>query len=125
MITAVFIPPTPLGRIVKSYKISKRKDLDISTVSAGFWLDLDEKNTIKSIGLIYGGMAAMTKHAAKAEQFLLERTWTRENVEAAMELVEAEFTPISDARSGKEGRRIMARNLFLKFCADTTLPQPA
>ncbi len=71
LITAIFIPPTPPGRIVKSYKISKRKDLDISTVSAGFWLDLDENGTVKSIGLIYGGMAAMTKHAAKAEQFLL------------------------------------------------------
>jgi xanthine dehydrogenase small subunit len=125
LITAIIVPPTPSGRVVKSYKISKRKDLDISTVSSGFWLDLDADRTVKSIGLIYGGMAAMTKHAAKAEQFLLERTWTRENVEAAMDLVEAEFTPISDARSGKEGRRIMARNLLLKFWADTTLPQPA
>lgn len=125
LITAVIIPPTPDHRVVKSYKISKRKDLDISTVSGGFWLELDGKRVVKDIGLVYGGMAAMTKRAQKAEEFLLGKPWTRENVEAAMDYVEAEFTPISDARSGKEGRRIMARNLLLKFWADTTIPQPA
>lgn len=125
LITAVIIPPTPANRIVKSYKISKRKDLDISTVSGGFWLELNGDKTIKDIGLVYGGMAAMTKRAQKAESFLLGKAWSRENVEAAMDLVEAEFTPISDARSGKEGRRIMARNLLLKFWADTSTSQPA
>jgi xanthine dehydrogenase small subunit len=125
LITAVIIPPTPANRIVKAYKISKRKDLDISTASGGFWLELKEDGTVRDIGLVYGGMAAMTKHAQKAEQYLLGKQWSRENVEAAMDLVEAEFTPISDARSGKEGRRIMARNLLLKFWADTAIPQPA
>jgi xanthine dehydrogenase small subunit len=125
LITAVIIPPTPANRMVRSYKISKRKDLDISTVSAGFSLNLDANGVVEAVGLIYGGMAAMTKHASQAEEFLVGKAWTRENVEAAMDLVEAEFTPISDARSGKEGRRIMARNLLLKFWADTTLPQPA
>lgn len=125
LITGVIIPPTPPHRTVKSYKISKRKDLDISTVSGGFWLDLSQDGRIQDIGLVYGGMAAMTKRAKKAEQYLLGKEWTRENVEAAMDQVEAEFTPISDARSGKEGRRIMARNLLLKFWADTAIPQPA
>lgn len=125
IITAVIIPPTPPHKTVKSYKISKRKDLDISTASAGFWLELAEDGTVQDIGLVYGGMAAMTKRAQKAEEYLLGKVWNRENVEAAMDLVEAEFTPISDARSGKEGRRIMARNLLLKFWADTSVPQPA
>jgi xanthine dehydrogenase small subunit len=120
LITAVIIPPTPPTVTVKSYKISKRKDLDISTVSGGFWLKLNPQGIVEDIGLVYGGMAAMTKRAQKAEDFLRGKPWTRANVEAAMDLVEAEFTPISDARAGKEGRRIMARNLVLKFWADTT-----
>jgi xanthine dehydrogenase small subunit len=125
LITAVIIPPIPQGRTVKSYKISKRKDLDISTVSGGFWLESDGEGKVREIGLVYGGMAAMTKHARKAEEFLKGKAWTRENVEAAMDHVEAEFTPISDARSGKEGRRIMARNLLLKFWADTAVAASA
>jgi xanthine dehydrogenase small subunit len=123
IITAVILPPTPMDKTVKSYKISKRKDLDISTVSAGFWLKLEANGVVKDIGLVYGGMAAMTKRAEAAEEFLRGNVWSRENVEAGMDLVEAAFSPISDARSGKEGRRIMARNLLLKFWADTQIPQ--
>lgn len=122
LITAVIIPPTPAQVIVKAYKVSKRKDLDISTVSGGFWLSLDLGGRVSDIGLVYGGMAAMTKRARQAEAFLIGKPWSREHVEAAMDLVEAEFTPISDARSGKEGRRIMARNLLLKFWAETASP---
>jgi xanthine dehydrogenase small subunit len=125
LITAIRIPNTPANRIVKSYKISKRKDLDISTVSGGFWVALDEQDIVQDICLVYGGMAAMTMHAVKAEDFLRGGPWSRARVEEAMDYVEAAFTPISDARSGKEGRRIMARNLLLKFWADTMVPQHA
>jgi xanthine dehydrogenase small subunit len=126
LIARVFIPRTPAGTIVRSYKISKRKDLDISTVSGGFRLRLAPDGTVAEIALIYGGMAAMTLHAQAAEDFLLGHPWTRDRVEAAMPLIDAAFTPISDARSGKEGRRLMARNLLLKFWADTVSTlQPA
>lgn len=124
LITKVSIPHTPAGVQVNAYKISKRKDLDISTVSAGFRLELNPDNTVKEILLAYGGMAAMTKRAAKAEAFLTGKSWSRDHVEAAMDLVEAEFIPISDARSSKEGRRVMSRNLLLKFWVDTTQNQP-
>ena len=63
--------------------------------------------------------AAMTKRAEKAEEFLIGKQWDRETVEQAMELINEEFTPISDARSGEEGRKVMARNLLLKFWNDT------
>lgn len=120
VITAVILPPTPADVQVNAYKISKRKDLDISTVSGGFRLALADDGKVNEIILVYGGMAAMTKRATAAEEFLHGKAWTRDHVESAMDLVEAAFTPISDARSGKEGRRIMARNLLLKFWADTS-----
>ena len=103
---------------LKSYKISKRKDLDISTVSAGFQLKLKE-GLVEDIALIYGGMAAQTKRADNAEAHLRNKAWTRTNVEEAMSLLSKDFTPISDARSGEEGRRLMARNLLLKFWNET------
>lgn len=119
LIIDVTIPKPQATSLIRSYKISKRKDLDISTVSGGFRLELDADNNVADILLVYGGMAAMTKRAAQAEQFLIGKPWTRGNAEAAMDLVEAEFTPISDARSGADGRRVMARNLLLKFWVDT------
>lgn len=117
LITAVDIPFTGDAR-VNAYKISKRKDLDISTVSAGFRLEM-ENDQIADLRLVYGGMAAQTQRARKTESYLRGKPWTRENVEAAMPLVDEDFTPISDARSGAEGRKVMARNLLLKFWVDT------
>jgi len=38
-----------------------------------------------------------------------------------MTLIDKAFTPISDARSSKEGRAVMARNLLLKFWSETSL----
>ena len=118
LITKIIIPKPTEGTITKFYKVSKRKDLDISTVSAGFSLLL-EKNKVSAICLAYGGMAAVTKRATKAEVFLMGNEWTRENVEQAMELIAGEFTPLSDARSGAEFRSVAAKNLLLKFWNET------
>ncbi len=120
LITGVIIPKLPPNTLVRSYKVSKRKDLDISTVSAGFRLQINPRNNVvESIRLAYGGMAETTKRARKVEQFLIGKKWERESIEQAMPLVDTEFTPISDARSGAEFRRVAARNLLLKFWNDT------
>jgi len=119
LIIAVKIPIPNKTEIIKSYKISKRKDLDISTVSACFNLTKDEKSIVKDIFIVYGGMAATTSRATKTEKFLIGKQWNRENIEKAMKLIDEDFTPISDARSGAEARKIMARNLMMKFYNDT------
>ena len=118
IITEIIIPKPSSKTIVKFYKISKRKDLDISTVSACFSLTLDNNN-ILAIKLAYGGMAAITKRATNAEQYLTGKFWDRTTVEQSMELIAKEFTPISDARSGAEFRTIAAKNLLLKFWSET------
>jgi xanthine dehydrogenase small subunit len=120
IIYMIGIPIPDESRIIRSYKISKRKDMDISTCSAGFMLEKDEKTgKVKDIILAYGGMAAITKRAEKAEKFLIGKSWTLPNIEKASEMVFNEFTPLSDARSGEEFRRIAARNLLLKFYHET------
>ncbi|MGD0037232.1 MAG: xanthine dehydrogenase small subunit [Bacteroidota bacterium] len=119
LITAVRLPKSQYGAIIKSYKVSRRKDLDISTVSAGFRLELNDYKTVKNIKLIYGGMADCTKRATNTEQFLIGKPWNREIVEEAMPLVDRDFLPISDARGSAEFRTIVAKNLLLKFWSET------
>ena len=121
IIESVFVPNPPEDVQIASYKISKRKDLDISTVSAGFSVEVSKDSIVEDIQLFYGGMAAMTKKAFKCQKFLLGKAWSRENVEKAMEIIDKDFTPISDARSGAEGRQAMARNLLMKFWSETTM----
>ena len=64
-------------------------------------------------------MAATTKRATNAENFLIGKKWNRENVEHAAELIYSEFSPISDARSGAEFRRVAAKNLIIQFWNET------
>ncbi|MEK9137924.1 MAG: xanthine dehydrogenase small subunit, partial [Bacteroidota bacterium] len=125
LITAVVIPRVPAGVGVRSYKVSKRKDLDISTVSGGFRLQINQhNNVVESIRLVYGGMAEMVKRARTAEQFVIGKKWERETVEQAMRLIDSDFAPISDVRGSAEFRRVAARNLLMKFWSETRLEQP-
>ncbi len=119
LITSIIINKPSVNTLVKFYKVSKRKDLDISTVSAGFSVTLD-KNKVSAITLAYGGMAATTKRVTEAELFLMGNEWIRENIEQAMEMIEKAFTPVSDARSGAEFRSLAAKNLLLKFWNETS-----
>ncbi len=119
LITEVHVPIPNDNQIIKSYKNSKRKDLDISTVSASFVLRLTE-NKVKEIAIFYGGMAAWTQRAKNTEQKLIGKEWNRENVENAMKMIAEDYNPISDARSGAKARNIMAANLLLKFWSEVS-----
>ena len=120
LITEIIIPVPDPQTLFKSYKVSRRKDLDISTVSAAFALKLDEKGWVDDIVLAYGGMAAQTQRATRTENILLWEPWNEKNIHKAMKEVEQEFTPVSDARSHAEARKTAASNLLLKFFLDTT-----
>jgi xanthine dehydrogenase small subunit len=119
LITSVCLPKSSNGAVIKSYKISKRKDLDISTVNAGFRLETSSSHHVNKIILCYGGMADRIKHASAAEQFFIGKQWNRKTVEEALPLLRQDFTPISDARASAEFRQVAAKNLLLKFWSET------
>lgn len=105
--------------IVKFYKVSKRKDLDISTVSGGFRIKIIS-DAIADVCLAYGGMAETPKRAIKTESFLTDKKWEIEVINEAQKILVNEFTPISDARSGVDFRKLAAKNLLLKFYNETS-----
>ena len=119
LITAVVLPPVTPGTILKSYKVSRRRDLDIASVSGGFRLRLEGDNRIDEVVLAFGGMADRVRRAERAEAYLRGKTWERPVVEEAMRVLESEFSPISDVRGSARMRRIVARNLLLKFWDET------
>jgi xanthine dehydrogenase small subunit len=119
LIVSVTIPKPSADRVIKSYKVSRRIDMDISTVSAAFALKRSHDNNVENIMMAYGGMAAQTQRAPSAEAFLQGKVWSMENIQQAMGMVEQEFTPLSDARSDAESRKIAASNLLLKFYHQT------
>ena len=120
LIAAVLIPPIPSAARLKSYKVSKRRDVDIAALSAGFRVELSKDGRVTKIILAYGGMADRVSRARRAEEHLMGGTWERPAVERAMQLIDTDFTPISDVRGSAAMRQIAARNLLLKFWADST-----
>ncbi|NVB36725.1 xanthine dehydrogenase small subunit [Pseudenhygromyxa sp. WMMC2535] len=111
------------------YKVSKRVLDDISTVAAGFAIDLGEDGTITRARLAYGGVAATPVRAHAAEDALRGRPWTRESVAAASQALAGAFTPMKDHRGSAEYRQAMVVRLLEKFFHETQLgrrvgPQP-
>src|SRR5439155_22868657 len=49
-----------LTRKTEWFKVSKRREMDISTVAACFMVDLDRRNIVREARLAYGGVGAMT-----------------------------------------------------------------
>ena len=107
--------PRRVPRLAGSYKVSKRRELDIAIVSAGFWLELDSAGAVSEVRLAYGGVAAMPSRAHKTEQFLLGKGWNSETIEQAKEILAGEFAPIDDVRAGAAFRRGLIVSLLEKF----------
>ena len=87
-------------------------------MSVCYRLELDKDNKVESIILAYRGMAETTKRWIKTEQFLIGKKWIRDIVEQAMEYIDQDFNPISDFRGSAEFRRVVARNLLMKFYSE-------
>jgi xanthine dehydrogenase small subunit len=96
------------------YKISKRFDDDISAVCLA--LNLHIKNgTVQSASIGAGGVAATPVRAIKTEAALLGQPWSLETVQQAMEVLRAEFSPISDMRASSAYRSQVLGNLLQRY----------
>ena len=82
--------------IRRFYKVSKRREMDMSTVAGAFVLRLTESGTIVHARLAYDGVAAMPMRARATEEALIGKRWRRETCEEVLSTLEAEFAPISE-----------------------------
>ena len=115
-VECVRIPRRRDGQRFATYKVSKRFDQDISAVCGAFMVRVDGSR-ITEARVAYGGMAAIPRRAAACEAALREHGWTEQGVRAAGSMLDDDFEPISDMRAGAEYRRLVCRNLLLRFFA--------
>lgn len=123
-VEAIHIPLPAAGSLNAAYKISKRRDEDISAVCGAFSVTVEE-GLVASARLAFGGMAATPKRAASAEGALMGQPWTEGSVRGAMAALANDFSPLSDWRASAEYRSRVAANLLLRFHKETTGKQPA
>lgn len=114
IITHLHIPFTQEGESYKLYKVSKRKDLDISTFTAGIYTKMDG-DVISKIRIAYGGVGPVIIRLALTENFLQGKSVLLEHIQTASKLARSEVTPISDVRASEDYRGQLAENILFKW----------
>ncbi len=97
-----------------AYKISKRRDEDISSVAVGIHMTVTD-DLIGNARIAFGGMAATPKRASKAEAALNGQPWSHDSFEAAAKALIDDFQPLTDWRASSEYRMLSAQNLLRRF----------
>jgi xanthine dehydrogenase molybdopterin binding subunit/xanthine dehydrogenase small subunit len=115
VLTRVRLPHPGQGVESMSFKVSKRRELDIAIVSACFSVSLSKDGRVQEARLAYGGVAATPIRAKATEQALIGRPWILRTVKELRAGLEAEFTPLDDVRSGASFRRDLVGSLLEKF----------
>ncbi|MCJ8052725.1 xanthine dehydrogenase small subunit [Shinella curvata] len=119
-VESLFVPDLPAGTDFAVYKISKRRDEDISALCAAFRVMLSPEGTVTDARLCFGGMAGTPKRAATVEAALLGKPWSQATIDAARPAFEADYKPLTDWRATAEYRLLTAKNLLTRFFLETT-----
>lgn len=116
IVTHIKIPMLKKEKI-RLYKVSMRKDLDISAVTFAGKVELEGKK-IKSIALALGGVAATVIRLPDLEKKLTGMNFEYSHFVQIAESIDQWIQPLSDLRASKEYRLLVAGNYFKKFAAE-------
>jgi len=110
----IHIPLPAEEQIFATYKISKRRDEDISAVCGAFSAQVEDGRII-DIRIAFGGMAATPKRATRVEQALIGAPWSERSILDAKAFFVEDFKPLSDWRASADYRIAVTQNLLERF----------
>ena len=113
-VESIFVPSLPADDHFAAYKISKRRDEDISALLGAFRLSVED-GVVRAARIAFGGMAATPKRATNVEAALIGKPWTEETVRIAQVAFESDYQPLTDWRATSDYRMLAAKNLLLRF----------
>ena len=119
-VESIFVPALPAGDLFAAYKVSKRRDEDISALLGAFRISLDEANHVAAARIAYGGMAATPKRAKAVEAALVGQPWTEETIRAVQPAFETDYQPLTDWRASSAYRMLAAKNLLMRLFLEST-----
>jgi xanthine dehydrogenase small subunit len=117
LIARIVVPLPGQDERVRLYKISKRKEMDISTFRASIRIRTRGAQIEKaSIG--FAGVGPKVLRLPGTESFLAGRSFDEASFREAGRRARAEVEPISDVRGSRDFRLILAENILLKYYYD-------
>lgn len=108
----IFSIPKP-GSLFNFEKVCKRTYLDIASVNSACSLQLNDDGSIADAHLSAGGVAPFPKYLTKTVAYLLGKKPNERTFAEAIEIMNEEIAPISDARGSVAYKRLLLRQLFL------------
>jgi xanthine dehydrogenase small subunit len=102
---------------LRLYKVSRRKDLDISAFTAAIRLRVSNSH-IEQATIAYGGVAPVVMRLPRTESYLSGKAIASDTFEEAGRIARGEVAPISDVRGSRDYRLQLAENILCKFYYD-------
>jgi xanthine dehydrogenase small subunit len=104
---------------LRLYKVSRRKDLDISAFTAAILVRTMNAH-IAEAKIAYGGVGPVVMRLPKTESFLSGKPLALETFEEAGRIARSEVSPISDVRGSRDYRLQLSENILPKFFHEVT-----
>ena len=123
LVWRIDVPKLGADELFRCYKISKRRDQDISTVMGAFKFTFDVRRIV-SARVAFGGMAATPKRATKTEAALCQisiddpLSWGK-----AIAMLQEDYQPIADMRASADYRLEMAEVMLSKALTEIVSKQ--
>lgn len=114
IVVAVKIPRLNADQKLRLYKVSIRKDMDISAATFAGIVEL-KNNKIVSAKFALGGVAATVIRLGLIESKIVGKEFTKVEFESIAKEIPNIISPLSDLRASKEYRLKVVQNYFLKF----------
>lgn len=114
IVTAIHLPNTKTSQISKLYKVSLRKDLDISAVTLAARFKL-KNHKVEEARLAFGGVGPVVIRLKEIEQKWKGEVFQKSLLEDLSNQISELVTPVSDVRGSKEYRLLLCKNLLLKM----------
>ena len=114
LVVGVRIPLPAAGEILRLYKVSRRKDLDISAFTAAIRMKRSN-GSIDRAQIAYGGVGPVVLRLPKTEGLLSGRSFNADTFREAGQMARSEITPISDVRGSADFRLQLAENILMRF----------
>jgi xanthine dehydrogenase small subunit len=118
LIVRVRVPLPSADDLLRLYKVSRRRDLDIASFTAAIRLRLDGE-LIDEAAVAFGAVGPTVIRARETEAFLRGRPLDEDTMRAAGDVAVDEIAPISDVRGAADYRYQLTRNILLKFYHET------
>ncbi|MEP7005313.1 MAG: xanthine dehydrogenase small subunit [Sphingomonas bacterium] len=121
-VESIHIPRPAPDTIVSIVKLSKRFDSDISAVCGAFAITVTD-GQVTAARIAFGGMAGIPARASACEAALVGQSWSEATIEAAVQALAQDYTPLTDVRGSSAYRQTVAGNLLRRLWSHHANPE--